>query len=105
MPDELIGPLTERFDLGRFVDHLLEDYELLRAGKITIPVARARADSARQVLRGVRQFMELTKQLEMATPVLPAPREPDEEGTGRTGDGGPQIIPPPRAKRRRTRDL
>lgn len=102
---DITGPLTQRFDLGRFVDHLLEDYEQLRQGVISIPEARARADSARQVLRGVRQYVELAKHLERAAPVLPAPREPDEEGNGRTGDGGPQIIPPPRAKRRRTRDL
>lgn len=97
MPD-VTGHLTQRFDLGRFVDHLLEDYEQLRQGAISIPEARARADSARQVLRGIRQYVELAKHLERGAPVLPAPpKEP--EGTE------PDIIPPGRAKRRRTRDL
>lgn len=60
-PAPVPGTMNERFDLGRFTDRLIEDLELLRAGKITPTDARARADLARQVLRSIGYVLEAQK--------------------------------------------
>ena len=46
-------PLTDQLDITRFTLELIEDLRLLRAGKISVTDARARAEVAKQVLRAI----------------------------------------------------
>lgn len=89
---ELTGPLTQRFNLGDFTDSLIDDLNQLRAAKISIRDAQARAQLARQVLRSVHYFVIAQKFLEQTTPLLPAqnadgsPVEPS--ASAKRGKGG-----------------
>ncbi len=47
------GPLTDRFNLLAFTDSLILDLQALRAGRISVKDAMARAEIAKQVLRSV----------------------------------------------------
>lgn len=67
------GPLTERFDLMAFTDALIADLGALRAGRISVREARARADLAKQVLRAVHYVVTAQKFLADRAKVLPAP--------------------------------
>jgi len=53
--------MTQRFDLLRFTDSLIADLELLRAGKISIRDAQARALLAKHVLRSVHYVISAQK--------------------------------------------
>lgn len=55
------GPLSARFDLMVFTDSLIGDLQDLRAGKITVQDARARADLAKQALRAVSLIVTAQK--------------------------------------------
>jgi len=64
------SPLTERFDLLGFTDSLIMDLQALRAGKISVKDAMARAEIAKQVLRSVGYVVSAQKYLsERAKPV------------------------------------
>ena len=57
------GPLTDRFNLMDFTDSLILDLQSLRAGKISIKDAMARAEIAKQVLRSVGFVVSAQKYL------------------------------------------
>lgn len=63
LPEPKIGPLTQRFNLMDFTDKLIDDLELLRAGKISIRDAVARANLAKQVLKSVHYVVTAQKYL------------------------------------------
>lgn len=68
------GPLTERFNLLEFTDSLIGDLHLLRAGRISVKDAMARAEIAKQVLRSVGYVVTAQKYLaENAKPVKEIP--------------------------------
>ena len=77
LPDD-IGPLTERFNLATFTDDLIADLRALRAGKISVRDARARADLAKQVLRAVHYVVTAQKYLSDKAKALPPIEEPAE---------------------------
>lgn len=66
------APLSDRLNLSNFIAGLMNDLALLRAGKISVLDARARAELARQTLRGVHYVITAQKYLENLPP-LPAP--------------------------------
>ena len=59
--EKQIGPLTQRFNLMSFTDGLIEDLDALRSGKISVREAMARANLAKQVLRGVHYVVTAQK--------------------------------------------
>lgn len=64
------GPLTDRFNLMEFTDSLILDLQALRAGRISVKDAMARAEIAKQVLRSVGFVVTAQKYLsENAKPV------------------------------------
>jgi hypothetical protein len=66
------APLTERFDLLAFTDHLIMDLAALRAGKISVRDAMARAEIAKQILRSVGYVITAQKYLlDSAKPANP----------------------------------
>lgn len=76
MRDERLeaAPLAERFKLDNLIDDLAEDLRALRAGRISVRDARARADLAKQILRGVHYVVIAQKF--MAERALPVPDSP-----------------------------
>lgn len=67
---EINGPLTERFNLVEFTDSLIGDLNALRAGRISVKDAMARAEIAKQVLRSVGFVVSAQKYLsENAKPI------------------------------------
>lgn len=66
-------PLAERLDLATLIAGLMDDLKSLRMGKITIREAHARAELARQILRGVHYVVTAQKYLEGRA--LPRPVE------------------------------
>jgi hypothetical protein len=67
-----VGPMTERFNLATFTEELIGDLKLLRAGKISVRDARARADLAKQVLRAVHYVVTAQKFLADNAKQIPA---------------------------------
>lgn len=65
------GPLTERFNLMTFTDDLMGDLRALRAGKITVRDAKARAELARQILRSVHYVVTAQKFMASQAKQLP----------------------------------
>lgn len=72
--------LAERLDLATFIAGLLGDLKALRAGQISNRDAHARAELARQVLRGVHYVVTAQKFIEGRA--LPAQTEPQKRGRG-----------------------
>lgn len=68
--------LAEQFDLRSFVGGLVSDLKELRAGKISVRDAHARAELARQVLRGVHYVVTAQKFLEARA--LPAKEQKND---------------------------
>ena len=60
------GELSQRFDLMSFTDDLINDLAQLRAGKISVKEAMARAELAKQVLRSVQLVVTARKFMEAA---------------------------------------
>jgi len=54
-------PLNDCFNLVRIVNSLASDLEELRAHKISVDDARARADLAKQIFNGVRLVVSAQK--------------------------------------------
>lgn len=67
---------TERFSLDDVINGLAQDLKDLRAGKISIRDARARADLAKQLLRGVHYVVTAQKFMEQRARTVPAELEP-----------------------------
>lgn len=76
--DSTLAPLSERFELGSFTDGLISDLQLLRAGKISVRDAKARADLAKQVLRSVHYVVTAQRYLAEQAKQLPATPEGKE---------------------------
>ena len=57
-------PLGDRFDLETVINGLASDLEALRAGRISVADARARAEMAKQLMNGVRLVISGQKYLE-----------------------------------------
>lgn len=68
--------LTERLDLATLIAGLMGDLKELRSGGISVREAHARAELARQILRGVHYVVTAQKYLEGRA--LPAPRASGE---------------------------
>lgn len=85
------GSLGERFSLDEVVAGLAFDLQELRAGRITVAQAQARAELAKQIMNGVRLVINTQKYLEdrarlIAPPETnphPAPSAPPSPGVGR----------------------
>lgn len=74
-PETDESSLAERFELQDLINSLSQDLKDLRAGKITVRDANARAVLAKQILRGVHYVVTAQKFLEGRA--LPAPaKEP-----------------------------
>lgn len=73
------GSISERFNLLGFTDSLITDLELLRAGKISLREAKARAELAKQVLRSVHYIVTAQKFLEGQATRVPQRRIKDIE--------------------------
>ena len=68
--------LSERLDLASFIAGLVTDLKQLREGKISNRDAHARAELARQVLRGVHYVVTAQKFIEGRA--IPANKGTDE---------------------------
>ncbi|APH71422.1 hypothetical protein [Aquibium oceanicum] len=55
------APISERFHLDEMIDGLASDLRELRAGKISVREANARAALAKQILRGVHYVVVAQK--------------------------------------------
>lgn len=73
-----LAPLTERFSLNSFTDDLIADLKLLRAGRISVKDAHARAELAKQVIRAIHLAVAARKFLEGVQPP-PAPEEQTDD--------------------------
>lgn len=67
--------LSERLNLQDLIADLVGDLKQLRAGQISVREARARADLAKQILRGVHYAINAQKFLADQAKVLPPPDE------------------------------
>ena len=92
-----VGPLTARFDLLAFTDNLITDLQDLRAGKISVQQAKARADLAKQTLKAVSLVVQTQKIL--------IERAKGADGTTPGQEAGaPRGLPSPTKIRRKTID-
>ncbi|MGF7053951.1 hypothetical protein GGC47_003139 [Bosea sp. OAE752] len=57
-------PISDRFSLEDVIGGLATDLTDLRAGKISVPDAMARAELAKQIMNGVRLVVNVRKVLE-----------------------------------------
>lgn len=73
MDEQQPDSLAKRLDLQDLVGGLVGDLRDLRDGKISIKEAHARAELARQILRGVQYVIQAQKFLEGQARVLPPP--------------------------------
>lgn len=73
-----IGALTERFSLDGLILSIINDLDDLRAGKISIKDAQARAELAKQAMNGVRLVINAQRFLENRA-VLVSPADGKEK--------------------------
>lgn len=78
---EATQSLAERLNLSDLIAGLVDDLRELRAGKISVRDAHARAELARQILRGVHYVVVAQKFLEGRA--LPPPDGVSTETKGR----------------------
>lgn len=71
MSDGRAAPLSDRFQLDAMIDDLAQDLRDLRAGKISVRDAQARAALAKQILRGVHYVVQAQKFLAASARQLP----------------------------------
>jgi hypothetical protein len=69
--------LVERFSLTSVIDGLALDLKSLRSAEITIEDARVRAELAKQMIAGIRVYLQAQKFLEKnlpdnSNPILPS---------------------------------
>jgi hypothetical protein len=75
MPALNATPLAEKFSLADIINGLSDDLKARRAGSITIEDARVRAEMAKQIICGVRLYVQAQKMLEgQLKPALPSKR-------------------------------
>lgn len=72
---EAPSPIEKRFSLDELILSIISDLEELRAGKITVQDARARADLAKQAMNGVRLVINAQRFLESRALSLPSQNE------------------------------
>lgn len=73
------SPISDRFRLDDIVTGLAGDLDDLRAGRISVQDAQARANLARQIMNGVRMVIAAQKFLEAnLPPALPATTETNQ---------------------------
>lgn len=60
-PDSGTAPMTDRFKLDDLINGLAGDLTDLRAGRISVRDAKARAELAKQILRGVHYVVTAQK--------------------------------------------
>lgn len=72
----------EDLNIADFVKGLVLDLQELRAGKINVVEARARAKLAHEILRGINQIVNAQRFLNGAMKTLPSP-ETEPPATGR----------------------
>lgn len=65
--------LAERLDLADLISGLIQDLRDLRAGKISVRDAQARAVLAKQILRGVHYVVTAQKFIEQQAKALEGP--------------------------------
>lgn len=88
MPDDAPQTLSERLNLSDLVSGLVGDLRLLREGKISVRDAHARAELARQILRGVHYVVSAQKYLDGTLLPPPAAAKPKAtRGKGKVVDG------------------
>lgn len=58
------GQLSERFSLDKLILGIIEDLDDLRAGRISVKDAQARAELAKQAMNGVRLVVNAQRFLE-----------------------------------------
>lgn len=80
MPEEA-QTLSERLDLRDLIGGLAGDLRDLRAGKISVRDAHARAELAKQILRGVHYVVVAQRFIE--SQALPAPDDDSKPFRGR----------------------
>lgn len=71
MDEPAPNPLSQRFKLDELIDGLADDLKLLRAGKISVREANARALLAKQILRGVHYVVVAQKFLAGQAKLVP----------------------------------
>jgi hypothetical protein len=72
MSDGRAAPLSDRFQLDAMIDDLAQDLRDLRAGRISVRDAQARAALAKQILRGVHYVVQAQKFLADNARQIPA---------------------------------
>lgn len=72
--------------LEAIVIGMVRDLELLRAGAITIPMARARTQMAHEILRGVHLVIQGQKIIEGRAIPLPSPDKGGKRKNGKVID-------------------
>ncbi len=74
------APLSEKFSLESVIGGLAADLQDLRAGRISIADASARAELAKQIFNGVRLVVNTRKMLETeARKIAPVPNSVGDE--------------------------
>ncbi len=63
-PRDEASPLTERFSLDDIINGLAADLVAVRKGQMSVDVARAQAELAKQIFNGVRLVVNAQKYLE-----------------------------------------
>lgn len=69
-----VAPLSESLNLQQLIGGLMGDLRDLREGKISVRDAHARAELARQILRGVHYVVQAQKKF-LSGQALPPPDE------------------------------
>lgn len=77
--DSDVGPLTQRFNLMQFTDSLIADLEALRAGKISVRDANARALLAKHILRSVHYVVLAQKFLSDSATQIEGPQSTEDK--------------------------
>ncbi len=84
------GSLAEEFDLRKVLRGLLKDLEDLRAGRISVPRARASAELGKVVIRGMRLVLDAQRMAFEQAKALPpdATDHPPSPGSRRKHRAG-----------------
>ena len=73
--------LAERFSLSDVIDGLALDLKSRRAGEITVEDARVRAELSKQMIAGIRIYLQAQKFLEKNLPESNKPLPPPPKET------------------------
>ena len=89
-----VTSIADAMDIEAFTLGLIEDLQLLRAGKISVTDARARAELARQTLRAVGYVIAAQKYLSQAARAVGGPGQSSPQSRKRTRRSMSLTIPP-----------